>query len=217
MDKMIKFVVVLNSGGDYTSDDVITLARQVGRNLHCPYVFFCLTDVRINHGMVIDIPLETPEWKPKWWSVQEMFRIQGPVLATGLDTVIVGDITPMAEEVLKLNTNQFLLMQPFRKTAPWPWINGFMGWNGDFGWIYDEFKKDPEKYISQFRSEMLYTQNRLMSHGYEILAWQDKVNGLYSYKWQCKPKPPEDIRVAIFHGQPRPGDVNDKWIKDARL
>ena len=44
----------------------------------------------------------------------------------------------------------------------------------------------------------------------------DPLFGVKSYKYHCRNGLPEDASVVCFHGDPKPHQVNESWVKQAR-
>jgi hypothetical protein len=42
------------------------------------------------------------------------------------------------------------------------------------------------------------------------------MEGVYSYKYHCRQSLPKDLKVACFHGTPKPSEVNDSWVVSQR-
>lgn len=209
---MLTFCVVLKSGGDYIPEDPIILSRQVYRHMTVPHRFVCLTDMDVQDDYVEAIPLKHG-W-PGWWSLVETFRMTGPVIVTGLDTLIVNDINPLAELALTCPPDVFYMTKPqlpgLRKGKKMN--SGVMMWNGDWSWLYKQFKP---QYISRFGMEEKYTEWQLVRNKIRVWLLQDYFTGFYSYKLTVKPMGmPQDARIVAFHGKPRPRQVDDPWVVD---
>jgi len=82
-------------GRTYSPEWVHRLRAMVARNLPTPHEFVCLSNVPIDGINVI--PLQSD--LPGWWSKLELFRhdLGKRVLYLDLDTLIVGDLSPLVE------------------------------------------------------------------------------------------------------------------------
>ena len=209
---MIKFVVTLKSGGDFEPWDAVTLANQVRQHLDIPHQFYCLTDMYIDDDLIEVVKLKHG-W-PGWWSMIEMFGITGPVIASGLDMLVIDDISRLAELAMTCPDDVFYMARPqppaFSKGERW--CSGLQIWNGDWSWLMDKF--NPSLHIGQFDKEQRYTCHKLLSAGIEIRAVQDHFDGYYSYKNDCRRGVPVDAKVILFHGHPRPNQCREQWVKD---
>lgn len=204
---MLKVVCVLKSGGDYDETYVLALYYAVLRNLTVPFEFLCLSDVPVDCPF---IPLNNG-WRG-WWSKIELFRLKGAVLYLDLDTVIIGNLDPLAETILNMPKDQFLMLRAIHRKRQW--ASGVMGWNGDFSFIYNHFKYDmsPRK----FPWDQNYIISKLLAKKKTIKCVQDYQSGMYSYKRHCRAEgcPPDDATVVYFHGKPRPHECSEPWIKE---
>lgn len=209
---MIKFVVTLRSGGDFEAWDVITLANQVRQHLLVPHQFCCVTDTPIDNDAVEEIPL-THDW-PGWWAMVEMFKVTGPVIASGLDMIVIDNIDRLAELAVSCPDDTFYMARPqppaFRKGEKW--CSGLQIWNGDWSWLCDNF--NPDIHINQFEKEQRYTAYELHNDGADIRAVQDHFDGYRSYKNDCRGGPPIGTKLVLFHGHPRPNNCKEKWVRD---
>lgn len=201
---MVTIACVLKSGGDYTVGYVDALWKAVVKNSAYPINLVCLSNIKGEHQ---DIALK--DNLPGWWSKIELFKLKGPVVYLDLDTVIVGSIDPLIELACLCGEDEFFMLRalnPKRKRA-----SGVMIWNGDWSWIHSEFK---DKYIERIRWDQKYIELKLARREIKAKSIQDYITGIYSYKLHCKPKPPEDARIILFHGRPRPHEVNWLgWVK----
>ena len=217
------YAVVLRSGGDYDSSYARRLYRAVYNNTTFDFRFVCLTDMEVTldevygegwadysaaKGRFISMSLDH-DW-PGWWSMIELFRLTGPVVTTGLDTVIVGNIDKLFRMALDCKQNSFRMFRPFSKEEKW--ASGFMAWNGDWRWLYKGF--DPYRDIDYFKLEQRYTAYQLERSDIEVQAVQDHCEGLYSYKLDIRGNPwPENAKAILFHGLPRPRDVHEPFVE----
>lgn len=209
---LLNFAVVLRSGGDYIEEDPIILSRQVMRHLQIPHRFICLTDFELEDPYVDFFKLEK-NW-PGWWSVIELFRITGPTIVTGLDTIIVDNINRLGEMALTCPETDFYMTgpQPAAKRRGEKFCSGIMMWNGDWSWLYRQF--DPV-YIKKFGGEERYTTWQLLRNQVNVRTLQEEFDGFYSYKNDCRGKKmPSDAKVIAFHGKPRPRECEEKWAQE---
>ncbi len=203
------FVVVYKSGGDYTIDDVFKLKKNLDKHTTILYDFICLTDVTIISDEIITIPLISDY--PGKWNMQEVFRMAGQVVVTGLDTVFVSNVDILFDIAKKTKENQFWMIKSFNKYREY--ANGIMIWNGD--WQHLLFNYDTHLAIQEYTLEQEFTIWKLRQEKVKIKVLNNKIAGIYSYKKniQGHEKLPIDAKIIIFHGNPRPSKIQDKWIK----
>lgn len=196
---MIKVMCVLRSGGEFRPEHVIRLREQV--MTHLPGAdFWCLSDIEIPG--VQTLPLKF-DW-PGWWAKMEVFRpsIKGPVLFFDLDTSIVGSLGDVAaidrlsimRDVCRphgLQSSMMYLPEGARERIWLEWIDRPEHWMR----IYR--KGGDQAFLERF---WLEKANR----------WQDLLPAqIVSYKADriAERGIPENARVVIFHGRPRPWHV----------
>lgn len=199
---MLTVVCVMKSGGDFDEDYVFALRRGVAEHLTLPHKFVCYTDLPIP-GMSIKLLTENLDG---WFSKFEIFRELGPVLYLDLDTIITGDITPLANSIINGGEAFWMLeaFHPLRK-----WASGIMGWTGDWNWLVSHCKR----YAGLYRMDQDCIAKALVENGKVPYVIGRDLNKIYSYKHHCMEGLPEDARVVCFHGKPRPKEVDESWVK----
>ena len=195
---MARILTVLRSGGEYTAEHVERLRAQCAE--HAPGVeFCCLSDVPVPGRIALG-----HDW-PGWWSKIEAFRITGPVLYMDLDTTVRGDLTPLLEVV---ESSDFTVLRDFNFPAR-EVQSSIMGWSGDMGHLYETFRADPVRHMHRNASgrwwgDQGFIERHVAARGY----WQDRLPGtLVSFKKHCQGGIPAGARVVVFHGKPRPWEV----------
>ena len=200
------FACVLRLGGDYQPLHVQMLAAQVKEYTTIDYDFVCYTDFQKEIPGVISIPLLN-DW-PGWWAVPEVFRSIHPTVVVGVDTVIRGNIDGLFRIAQSSNEREFWMIRAFR--PPVRMISGIMAWNGDWSWLYNEFRYERESH--RLRGEEDYTNSQFKVNGITPKAIQDVYPFVYSWKRHCVGNGiPEDCKVLVFHGKPRPHEVPEIW------
>jgi len=200
------FACIYKSGGDYRSEHVQALQANVRRFTTMPINFVCYTDKFVPG--VDCILLE--KGYPGWWSVPEVFRQAGSVVVAGLDSIFVDSLDPFFELAMNSKPSDFWMIKAFAKNRKY--ASGMMSWNGDWSWLWKNFDYNRAK--KRFRGEQEYTINRLTNKGINIKTLNDRIPGIYSYRWHCQEQLPVDARAVLFHGQPRPQNAKADWIKD---
>lgn len=206
-------VCVLRTGGIYDAGYVRALRRGVSQFL--PGLrFVCLTDIAGRVATDLTAPLEH-NW-PGWWSKMELFRVfPGPTLYFDLDTVLCGDLLPLAQVVEQLGTAEFLMLRDLNARRPDHWTSGVMGWNGDWGWMYDRFRLQASASMVRYRGDQEFIGAQLQETGAAVSPIQDHAK-VASWKWRCRETaPPPGTEIVCFHGKPRPHEQADvPWMKE---
>lgn len=207
---MIKFVCILKSGGDFSPKHVVRLKAMIDRHAPEPYEFYCLTDMSVPGVRCVSLIHELPGK----WSMWEAFRITGKVIVMGLDTIVLGSLKPLFEMTDKIGLKEFGMINSFNPRRQY--ANGIMVWNGDWSHLLTDY--DASFGLHNYKLEQEYTIYKLRQERVAIVVINQNVSGVYSYKKHCKDKLPQDARIILFHGTPRPDQVsNVKWIKENYL
>ena len=188
---------VLRSGGCYTPEYVERLRDGVAKHLAIPHRFVCLSDVDVPCER---IPLVT-EWRG-WWSKLELFRpglLKGQVLYFDLDTVIHGDITPLAVHPHKFTMLSDLL-------APARLASGVLAWDGDYSHL---FKLWHPRLEPRYRTASRWGDQGWIAEKLGCVPgrFQGQFPGMFASYKASTPQQKAAASVVCFHGQPRPHEV----------
>lgn len=186
-------VLCVKTGTKYSSEYVNILKRMVERNLTIPHNFYCVTDDPNVECETFETNLEG------WWAKLELFKkrpfgLKGKILYLDLDIVI------------RENIDCFITESDFSIIKDWslPMYNSsvFLLQTGSRSKVWDEFIKDPEKAKSQSLcgDQHWITQN---------------AKATYFPKEWCSSYRNSDFmgKIVVFHGHPKPHEVNDGWVK----
>ena len=197
-------------GNKYPDSYVQKLKRAVERNLHWPHEFVCLSDREIDGVKCKPLFMAEESW---WHKVQlfapSMFREGARVLYLDLDLVLVNDIATLAAMEFEQPLAMIFNFGPNRRHAAHN--SSVMVWTAGDERVYDIF--------NLFTSDV---PKRL--HGDQCWIWRvlkdDIANFpreyIVSYKYDVRPlgdKLPMGSRVVVFHGDPKPDDLNAVWVK----
>lgn len=212
---------VLRSGGEYRLEHVVRLYEGVRTHWPDALRFVVLTDRKIGHAEIQEVPLAYG-W-PGWWSKCELFRpdlpVLGDVLYFDLDTVVVGDLAPLAEG------HQVTVLRDFYHRG----LVARRGWIGS-GLMYLPAASRAEVWLRWIASPDVHMTRcrqrgdqgflELCWNGREdVVRWQDVLPGqVVSAKVHVFPgrRIPTDARVVCFHGKPRPEDAPQWFWEEVR-
>lgn len=215
-------IICVRAGTKYGIEYVANLRRMVAEHLPQEHRFICLSDQpeRVPGIKFIDIS-SWCDWRLYgWWAKMLVFLFQStqkwghsPTLFLDLDTVIVGDLTPLAT----LPTD-FSICENFTRLAgntDWPcrygscvmWLPPRFGnyiWrtfhNDMHGWI-QRCPRGDQQAIEQIYPNATYLQN-ILPTGY-LLGRRDFSDS-----------PPPEAAVMIFAGSEKPHNTKWKWLHE---
>jgi len=206
-------VVCVKNGDKYGPEYVNRLYAGVRRNLKQPFKFWCLTDNSADLWPGI-IKLGTGDaGLDGWWAKMLLFKprwlmmgLRGRVLYLDLDTVITGDLGPLAAY-----GGEFCILRDFYR--PDGYGSGVMAFEAGYGrHIWEAFSRDPERVMADF--ETAGDQGYLETQVKDADLWQDVAPGAcVSYKAHCRSGLPEGAVTVSFHGSPKPHEVDEPWVR----
>jgi len=187
------------------------MKEHIEKNLTVPHRLVCLSDVEVNADR---IPLEH-NWR-RWWPKIELFKLPSPVLYFDLDVLVVGNIDSLAKHVLSMPANDFLCFRPIKYNDVNQVQSSIMAWNGDFSFVYNEFEPKALKLMSRYGGDQRYIWAAIRAKGTKLVYIKTVLNGVYFYSIDCKQndQQPDDARIIIFCGHPRPPTIDKPWVKD---
>lgn len=200
-------------GDKYTTEDVLTLQRQVSKHLDEPHRFSCLSD-RHREGVHCVVPVE--RW-PGWWSKLLLFRYAvGRVLYLDLDVVITGPLDDLLSDRLSMPSNWGQSGHGGCQSSVMSWATDHGSYSVLAGMFRPEDLTPPANgnygYYKGLWGDQEYITSQLGNPGNYIR----EMEGVYSYKYHCQKGLPPEASVVCFHGRPKPSEVRDAWVIEAR-
>ena len=200
------------TGDQYPLKYVDRLWRMVKRNLTLPHRFICITEHQIEgwtHRPFCDYP--------GWWGKVSLFKpgvAAGPSLWLDLDVVITGSLDDL---VTRYSGCELAMPWNWAKSGHGGCQSSVMVWKGNSAQqIWDEFDPAWAHWPPINRSGVLWGDQEWITH----LRDKGRLNVtqidpplVQSYKYHCQNGVPDDCRVVVFHGEPKPSDVGDAWVK----
>lgn len=164
----------------YDRSHVDRLETQVRAHLKQPYQFVC----------VDDSPL------PGWWAKIDLFkpgRFSGHVLYLDLDVTVTGNLDDLADY-----PGEFVICRDWGRFG---YNSSVMAWNaGAMDKLYTDFK--PEV-MDLLQGDQDFITRQMPGASKFPREW------CYSYRLGLKTGYPADMRVCVYHGHPKPWEVND--------
>ena len=197
-------------GNKYPDSYVKKLQRAVERNLHWPHEFICLSDRKIEGVRTKPLIMAEEIW---WNKVQlfmpQMFRPGARVLYLDLDVVVVGDLASLA--AMKFDEPLAMIFNFGPNRSHCAHNSSVMLWTAE----------DPR--VNEISAKFTSEVPRHL-HGDQCWIWrvlreevanfpQDYIK---SFKYDVRPlggKLPMGSRVIVFHGDPKPDDLNEVWVR----
>jgi hypothetical protein len=201
------YIVCLKYGTKYSAEYVNKLYSMAKRHCSVDYRFACITeDSRGLNPEIEVLPLAIdPEIAGWWYKVllfDRNFLLKGRLLFIDLDVVICNDIGKFFE----YETDSFVISRGFSK-------KNYLGMNsscfrldtGTRSHVYDEFMKDKNPIMKRLHGDQDWIQEKVSNYKFWPDGW------LKSYKWEGVDK---KASIAVFHGNPKPHELENQWIKD---
>jgi hypothetical protein len=225
-------VLCVRFGNRYGREYVERLRNMVSRQLNIPYEFVCLTDDHTPIENVRTIYQPNANYLKGWWHKVHMFdpdlQLSGRILYFDLDVVIHNNLDKLA----KFATNDFVGIHDFNRAfyTGWKYLNSsVLAWNhgtqtqiweqfksnpreaqrlqGDQDWIWklckDRIKSWPREWIQSYKWEVRKREELTMINGKR--QFRDEDHNVKIHPECC---------VTVFHGDPKPQDVKDKFVVD---
>lgn len=203
-------IVCVKAGTLYGPEYVNILADMVRRNLADSTLgqFVCFTDdgTGLDHDTMVVRPLPHPGLNG-WWNKLSLFKPGlfpdgSRILYFDLDTVIAGPL----DEIAKYE-GYFGILRDFYR--PKGLQSSVMAWEANQQpKIWNDFRGAgfPQ---SDAGGDQAWIERCV--HKFDI--WQKLYPGSFrSYKEDCRFGVPKGTKVCVFHGHPRPHEVNDGWV-----
>lgn len=170
----------------------------------------CLSDTQVPG---VDVRPLKYSW-PGWWAKAELFSadLQGDLLYLDIDTVVRGDLKPLA------GVKNFTMLRDFYK--PTGLGSGLMFLpESTRAELWGHWVKGPGKWMAECTTSAKWGDQGFITTvmGSKAQTWQGVMPGkVLSYKVHCRHRPPlKETSVVCFHGTPRPWQVGRSWVPPA--
>ena len=225
-------ILCVRFGNKYGRDYVERLRNMVARNISVPHEIVCLTDDQHPLEGVRRITMPDQGYAKQWWHKVHMFDpdlpLAGRILYLDLDVVICNPI----DKLTTYNVDHFVGIHDFnREFYPhWLYLNSsVMAWtHGTQSHIYAQFKAKPgeamrlqgdQDWIWKLCKDRMkfWPKEWVMSYKWEIRNRGELVviNGKRQFNSVRNDiVPPQPCCIAVFHGDPNPCAVQDKFVLD---
>lgn len=209
-------VVCVKWGAKYGADYVLRLQAMCSRHLPA-HEFLCVTDAPVDGVQCRPLLCDLPTW----WQKVGLFRpgwLPGLKLYLDLDVVITSDLSSLTElgadgNVWALDDFGYSLMSP--RPLDDPHVRRLLGGSGTCNssvmvWRDDAGSEVWDRFNPAVMDELHGDQNWITR-----ALWPEKLrlipSGIAkSYKYGQATKAP----IVVFHGDPKPHQVHDAWVRE---
>mgnify|MGYP000246351748 CR=1 FL=1 len=225
-----RWIVCLKHGTKYSTDYVNRLYNMTKRHSTVPFGFACITEDPIGlHPDITHIQLPFIPALSGWWYKPWVFSndlpLAGTIMFMDLDIVIVQNI----DELWTYQPERFCIIRDFNRSTvkDWAKFNSsiFKFRKGDYKFVWDnlqlDFKQtskmhgDQDWIFSQIKNNYAYWPDEwIMSYKWEIRDRNDivKMNNKRVFKNTVEPTIDARTKILVFHGEPKPEDVQDPVV-----
>lgn len=231
-------LICVKWGTLYGPEYVINLYNAAKRNTTKKFTFHVFTDNEDNLPHKSDwVFHRLPNWNlgpnKAWFYKMEMFSnnrgLVGRNLYVDLDVIVTGNLDAFWE----YKPADFVICQDFNRVhvKNYRMVNSsVMAWKDSMlNSIYESFMKDRDHYVMKHRGDQDYLEQAIRDRQLWPEQWA------MSYRWEIyrggiqgqKPNNyaltelrsviPEDCRLVVFHGQPKPHEIDEPQLRDRWL
>lgn len=213
-------VICMKWGDRYGPDYVARLRAAVRRNFVGPIRFVCFTDdvslslqgVDVHPLPEIQLPdrvASTPWRKLSVWRYP-LADLEGDVLFLDLDIVITGNLN----DLFAFCPGEYCVIENWTQRGTGVGNTSVFRFHaGKHREIFEEFDRDPEAVLSEFRIEQQYISARLPHQRFWPAEWcvsfKHTLLPPFPLNWVRTPPLPTSARVVVFSGRPDPHEARD--------
>lgn len=220
-------VVCLKHGTKYDYTYVNNLFSMVSRHLTMNFDFVCITEDSFGIDPRIRVvPLDIKDQISGWWYKPIIFNpelgIKGTILFLDLDVIVFNNI----DKLFYYNSNDFCIIEDFyakrnRKNG----MNSscFRFESGSYSEVYYDFMSNSSNIMKSMHGDQDWIQSKIKeNYSYWPHSW------IKSYKWEMcleknirkvadryivnqEPKIENENCIAVFHGCPKPHQIDQSW------
>ena len=189
-------IACVKTGDKYDDRYVRRLQGAVKRHLppSSGCTFVCYTDKAVD-GVICE---QLPAKLPGWWAKLGLLKLKEPLIYFDLDVVITGSLGPL------LDWDGFGIIRDY-------WLPGFnssvMKLTGNEGHLWNAFHPD------MMRTFYMGDQHYISCMMPEAPTFPPE----WFPSWKankCQDAAPEGALAVVFHGEPKPCQIESGWVKE---
>lgn len=210
----LRIFLVLKSGGNYGVRDVELIARKL--HFHADNLrIFCLSDTEADVQGVTFLKM-IYDW-PRWWGRMALYSPRffnvRPFLFIDLDTIVLGDINKLVEEIE--NKEQYVTLSDFYQKGQL--ASGIV-------WYPKHNKKINSVWIAWVKSGFAANERKRMDYFLRTVTspdkfWQqitDKIEDFKPLRQPLLQRPKPETILVCLHGKPSIWQADVEWVKKYR-
>lgn len=210
-------VVCMKWGTKYGSDDVNILHSMVQKNLSLPHRFVCLTDdgTGLNEGIeIFDLPkIQVPKkndidpWRKLGMFSAQIGDLSGKTLFLDLDIVIIDNI-----DCFFKHSDKFTIIENWTQAGQNIGNSSVYCFNiGQHTDVLDYYNQHRQEVLEQYDNEQIYLSKKIGDIDFWPGDWCKSFKRHcmqpYLLRYFLPPKRPKDVKILVFHGNPKPTDA----------
>lgn len=229
---MDKWLVCLKHGNKYSHTYVNKLYNMAKRHSTIPFGFACITEDA--NGLDPNIKIipcpkhsQLSGWWYKPWVFSKELPLEGTILFFDLDIVVIKNI----DELWNYHNNQFCIIRDFNRSTIHSWnkFNSsiFKFQKGQFSFVWENLIRDigitkklhgdQDWIFNQIKSDFKFWPDEwIQSYKWEVRNRQDVIRDGLKRKFKdiANPTVKPETKILVFHGDPKPSEVQDPIIVD---
>ena len=200
------------TGSAYDPYYVQRLKREATKHLSIEHQFICITEHDIPQ---VPVTMKPPTDWPGWWGKLGLFK---PGVASDwnlwldLDVVVTGSLDELA---LRYRECELACPANWAQSGHGGCQSSVMVWNGKCHAPFEMFNAEDARWPPVNDGGLWGDQEMLtmLRDSGQINVTHTEPDLVRSYKYHCRGGLPENCRVVVFHGEPKPADVREPWFQ----
>ena len=192
----------------YSAYHVQRLKRTVSENLTLPHRFVCVTAEEVEGVETIPPVVDWPGW---WGKLAVLAMSSHKNLFFDLDVVVTGSLDPIAQYA----NCEIATPANWAQSGHGGIQSSVMAWRGALYGPYIDVDPKWLHWPPVNKPGVFWGDQEVLTHYRNIgaLDWTEiNADWIKSYKYHCRDGLPDDCRVTVWHGEPKPENVKTDWF-----